>query len=806
MTEPRFSDEHLSRLRGVGDEPADAVARGLLTAYGVGASDETAVVAQAVRAVALGQASPDDAVLKWLSEGPGLPGWADPEMVLAGQRFFGARPMPIATALLCAALPTTFAAPHGAATLLATSQLRRHDQIASRLAATARMVFDALDDAPTGTLLPGNQGYLSVRGVRLLHAVVRQALLSHQAPEWQADHGLPINQEDLLGTLMAFTITVLDGLAELGLPASDAEAEAYVHAWCVIGSILGIDDAVLPIPLGEARDLARRIAGRQLRSSEAGRQLGRELLREMRLAMPTGCRGLPLALLWRLVPDVALVLRMPYPSRLGVRGVDAMCSFTRSATVSPWMRRVATGPVAMVGRSVLQMYIDREMQPGGPPYRLQASALHRALAGGTGRSAELRANRRRRRGDVIGVGTHVGPTVEQALAALGDGVEPPVDVEDVRHIASRGFPLWEPVDAMILRNRRITAGYADLSERLARVLAGPGAPIVDANWCTFATWSSKTIGAFIEAIPPTEGDGQEVVARPGPIPGAIGLEEDSLIARLARWVVRHSDGSCFRVLAAGQRVVFLEIGLAVTAFVDCVSTREALRDPAAHRELDAAEAWEDEWDLLWETVERRIADVALLDPSWLLTPAPPPDDLRHGLRQYFESLRVDDPALRSQYILAGNIFLAAYEQRRVDGYVWAALALFSHHAMRRLICDRTGAVGGVRRWPSNLYARIMTARMVLLLPDETVMLGRPVKAPTRPEDRWHGLATDGAVTLPVLQSLITRYQLSIGGRPNRGANNWTSYDQRMSTVGSLFRLRQRQASLFDDPFRTDDGA
>jgi hypothetical protein len=705
--------------------------------------------------------------------------------------------MPIATTLLCAALPTTYAAPDGAATLLATSQLRERDRIASRLASTARMVFDALDDEPAGTLLPGNQGYVSIRGVRLLHAVVRQALLSRKAAEWPAERGVPINQEDLLGTLMAFTVSVLDGLDELGLPASDAEAAGYVHAWCVIGSILGIDDTLLPLSLEDARDLAGRLARRRLGPSEAGRQLTGELLREMRIAMPVGCGGLPLALLWRLVPNIADLLRAPRPNPLWVRGVDAMCFFTRSAMASPSSRRLAIGPGAMVGRSVLQVYIDREMQPGGPPYRLEASVLRRTLADGVGRGAELRTNRRRRRGDVVGVGSHVGPTSEQALVALGDDVEPPVDVQDVRRIASAGFPLWEPVDVMVLRNRRITAGYADLSRRLARVLAGPGVPIIDANWCTFATWSSKTIGALIETIPTAGHDGQDIVARPGPIPGSSGLEEGTLIARLARWVMRRSNGSCFRILAAGQRVVFLETGLAVTAFIDRFSDRDDLRD---HNTGEGE--WEKEWTLLWETVQSRITEVSLLDPSWLLTPTPAPDALRHGLRQYFETLRVHDPELRSQHILAGNIFLAAYEQRRVDGYVWAALALFSDHAMRRLICDRTGAVGGVRRWPSSLYARLMTNRMALLLAGETVMLGRPIPAPTRPEDRWHSLATDAAVTLPVLQSLITRYQLATAGRPDRGAGNWTSYDQRMSTVGNIFRLRQRQASLFDDPFRT----
>jgi len=52
----------------------------------------------------------------------------------------------------------------------------------------------------------------------------------------------------------------------------------------------------------------------------------------------------------------------------------------------------------------------------------------------------------------------------------------------------------------------------------------------------------------------------------------------------------------------------------------------------------------------------------------------------------------------------------------------------------------------------------------------------------------------------VLQALITRYELAAGVRRQRGARDWTSFDQRMRTIGTLFRARQRQADLFGAPF------
>ena len=44
----------------------------------------------------------------------------------------------------------------------------------------------------------------------------------------------------------------------------------------------------------------------------------------------------------------------------------------------------------------------------------------------------------------------------------------------------------------ILRNLLITQCYHDLSSELSRVLCA-----TNVNWCTFATWASKTAGRFI---------------------------------------------------------------------------------------------------------------------------------------------------------------------------------------------------------------------------------------------------------------------------------------------------------------------
>ena len=811
----RFSDDELDRWRTVGDEPADKLARALLTAYGVddhgGSPDEIEVLGRAVQALLAGSVSPDDDVRRWLLERPAWPGWADDELIAAGQRFFARWPLPIATTLFCAALPTAYAAPQGAAVMKATSLLGQRGSVARRLAETGHMVFDVMDPttvlrvpaepgdaggpggpggpgAPGGqprSLHPGSQGYLTVRSVRLLHGLVRQTLLAGSDETWPSGGGIPINQEELLGTLLTFTVTVLDGLERLEIPVAPAEAAAYLHTWCVVGWVLGIDEALLPRTLDEARDAARTIARRQLGPSADGTELAGELLLEMRLAMPDGLEGLPAALVHRLVPGVARVLEVPPAGALWLRAVDSACAVIHAGRHAPGLRQlVAAGPGAAVGRSMLQMFMDRQEQAGAPPYRVAPGELLRRVRGRGGwRRVAWRTARRQRRGDAIGTHAHVEPA-DIVTVTLPPSVALPIDPRDVRLIATEGFPLWEPVDTLVRRNRCITVAYADLSLELAKVIAG-GDDLWDARWCTFATWSSRTIGTFIENVP-------ERGTPRRPLAG--GLRAWWSAEELTLRSMQRTDGASFRTLAAGNRVVFLEIGLAIATFIDRLGVR-----------ADDVQEREARWTSYWRTVEEQLAAFSRLDESWMLTTPPDPDDLRRGLREYFEALHADDRHERSQHVLAGNLLLGAYEQKRVDSYVAAALALFTKRAMRRLVCERTGRLSGFRRWANSGLALLLTRRMELQLPgDEVLKIEEPVPPPPDPGDRWEALATDAGVTLPLLQALITRFELAEGDAPPDGCRNWTSFDERMRTIGRLFRLRQRQQSLFGHPFATGE--
>ena len=112
-----------------------------------------------------------------------------------------------------------------------------------------------MDTLTVGGLGEHGKGRRTIQRVRLMHAAVRHlvAARNEQQPGlWDPDWGLPINQEDLAGTLIAFSGVVVDQLVRLGVQLSDADIDAYLHVWNVIGHLLGVRDELLVHDVGDA--------------------------------------------------------------------------------------------------------------------------------------------------------------------------------------------------------------------------------------------------------------------------------------------------------------------------------------------------------------------------------------------------------------------------------------------------------------------------------------------------------------------------------------------------------------------------
>ncbi len=186
------------------------------------------------------------------------------------------------------------------------------------------------------------------------------------------------------------------------------------------------------------------------------------------------------------------------------------------------------------------------------------------------------------------------------------------------------------------RNNLITVAYGDLAAAMADVLRrdGEDTNTDQPNWCTYSQWPSSAVRELLRI----------------PIPG---------IGRAIK-----------RAFAHGNRGVFCDIGQAYVAFLAAVGAARPASMP------DAA-----------ETMERCVAMLARMRPppgrplrgpspqptalviEGVQMPAPPEpwmEDLVKGLACYAASLATDAPAVRAQRVYAGNVLLAAHEQRWLD--------------------------------------------------------------------------------------------------------------------------------------------
>lgn len=130
--------------------------------------------------------------------------------------------------------------------LLMTGRL---DKGASRrLAETSRFVLDV--NTP-GALQRGEPGYRAAIEVRLLHGRVRARLRRH--PQWQMeDWGLPINQADMLGTNLLFSLSFLLASRAIGMRYTKRERHSVIHLWRYVGTLMGIKADLLPTNETEA--------------------------------------------------------------------------------------------------------------------------------------------------------------------------------------------------------------------------------------------------------------------------------------------------------------------------------------------------------------------------------------------------------------------------------------------------------------------------------------------------------------------------------------------------------------------------
>ena len=131
--------------------------------------------------------------------------------------------------------------------LLMTGRLTEYAP--KRLADTTQFVQDVLSSSG---LERGAKGYAAAVRVRLLHAHIRYHLRDHE--EWSHESwGAPVNQADMVATLLLFSLSYLVTSEALGLKFSPREAESVIHLWRYVGLLLGVEEQLIPTTEVEAR-------------------------------------------------------------------------------------------------------------------------------------------------------------------------------------------------------------------------------------------------------------------------------------------------------------------------------------------------------------------------------------------------------------------------------------------------------------------------------------------------------------------------------------------------------------------------
>ena len=155
-----------------------------------------------------------------------------------------------------------------------------------------------------------------------------------------ADSGLPCNQEELAYTLLTFSHVFLRSLRRLGIGLPRADEEAYLHAWNVVGHVLGIERGLMADTMEQAASLFARMQARgrsQAIAPDPRPALGAALMQTMAHSIPwPAVQPIPVLLTRYLcgretARDLGLDGRVPLASAalfwtmlLLARGIDAV--------------------------------------------------------------------------------------------------------------------------------------------------------------------------------------------------------------------------------------------------------------------------------------------------------------------------------------------------------------------------------------------------------------------------------------------------------------------------------------------------
>ena len=278
QTADAWTDAFLDPMRQLGDSPADAAVATLFADGGV--ESVNTLMLNLVTSEELISDSLPPAVRDFLRTTEDLPPWSDTDKIRIGESVFWQWGPELVLILLFYSLPYCYAGRKGVQVLSLTSRLSNN--ATRRLVETAQMLVDVFQAG--GLTSADGRGRRTLQKVRLMHAAVRH--LAADPRYWNPEWGVPINQEDLAGTLISFSWVALDGLRRLNIKLTGEEEFAYFHCWQIIGTQLGIRQDMIPVDLASAAALSAAIGRRQFEACKEGQEMTMALVKAIQYQLP----------------------------------------------------------------------------------------------------------------------------------------------------------------------------------------------------------------------------------------------------------------------------------------------------------------------------------------------------------------------------------------------------------------------------------------------------------------------------------------------------------------------------------------
>ena len=242
----------------------------------------------------------------FLEETAKLPSWVDLQRIRNGESTFWKHAYSIALVLLAKSLPEGYAAPNLSRILNMSGD--RRTRTYKRLLATLQLVLNV---ASCTGFSPQGRAVISAQKLRLLHAGTRYVARKTMT-DFESRYGVPVNQEDMLGTVLGFSLLVIQGLRTLDAGLTAQEEEDLLYVWKVFGVMMGIHPpgeheslAYLPENVADAEEFY--IQYRRRHYVEASENRDGVLLGTANLAMLTEMIPLPLRMLgFGVTPKLAM--------------------------------------------------------------------------------------------------------------------------------------------------------------------------------------------------------------------------------------------------------------------------------------------------------------------------------------------------------------------------------------------------------------------------------------------------------------------------------------------------------------------